>query len=170
MKGLNSGSMRASFHPPLSLLMTWLAHSSVATIVEKDGLFLMVEEIDAGQAVFNQPAGHLEEHETLFAAAVRETLEETGWRVELTDFLGLYHYPAPNGITYIRHCFVARPLQHDNTRKLDTGILAAHWLSADTILAPGFRARSPIVSRVLRDYLSGIRYPLSLIYHHGPLK
>jgi hypothetical protein len=65
---------------------------------------------------------------------------------------------------------VARPLQHDSARKLDSGIHAAHWLSADTILAPEFNARSPIVSRVLRDYLSGVRYPLSLIYHHGSLK
>jgi 8-oxo-dGTP pyrophosphatase MutT (NUDIX family) len=155
--------------------MTWLAHSSVATIVEKDGLFLMVEETvdDVDKAptgkstVFNQPAGHLEEHETLFAAAVRETLEETGWHVELTDFLGLYHYPAPNGVTYIRHCFVARPLRQEPGRELDTGIIAAHWLAADTILSPDFNARSPIVGRVLRDYLSGTRYPLSLIYHHG---
>ncbi|MGV3591598.1 MAG: NUDIX hydrolase [Gammaproteobacteria bacterium] len=147
--------------------MTWLAHSSVATIVERDGLFLMVEEVDEGRTVFNQPAGHLEEHETLFDAAVRETLEESGWHVELTGFLGLYHYPAPNGVTYIRHCFVARPLWHEADRKLDTGIVAAHWLSADTILAPGFNARSPIVGRVLRDYLDGTRYPLSLIYHHG---
>lgn len=147
--------------------MTWLAHSSVATIVERDGLFLMVEERDDGRTVFNQPAGHLEENESLFDAAVRETLEETGWHVELTDFLGLYHYPAPNGVTYIRHSFVARPLQHDAGRELDTGIIAAHWLSADTILAPAFKARSPIVARVLRDYLAGIRYPLSLIHHHG---
>jgi 8-oxo-dGTP pyrophosphatase MutT (NUDIX family) len=147
--------------------MTWLAHSSVATIVERDGLFLMVEEIDDGRTVFNQPAGHLEDNETLFDAAVRETLEESGWHVELTDFLGLYHYPAPNGVTYIRHCFVARPLRHEAMRELDTGIVAAHWLSADTILAPDFNARSPIVRRVLRDYLAGTRYPLSLIYHHG---
>jgi len=153
--------------------MTWLAHSSVATVVEKDGLFLMVEEtvegMDAGTTVFNQPAGHLEEHETLFEAAVRETLEETGWHVELTGFLGLYHYPAPNGVTYIRHAFAARPLRHDSERKLDTGIVAAHWLPAAAILAPGFHARSPIVARVLRDYLSGTRYPLTLIYHHGHL-
>lgn len=146
--------------------MTWLAHSSVATIVEKDGLFLMVEELDGARTVFNQPAGHLENGESLFEAALRETLEESAWQVELTDFLGLYHYPAPNGVTYIRHCFVARPLRHHAGRALDTGILAAHWLSADTILAPDFRARSPIVPRVLRDYLRGVRYPLDVIYHH----
>ena len=148
--------------------MIWLAHSSVATIVEKDGLFLMVEETDGADTVFNQPAGHLEANETLFEAAIRETLEETGWEVELTDFLGLYHYPAPNGVTYIRHCFAARALAHKSERTLDAGIIAAHWFSAETILAPDFKARSPIVSKVLRDYLSGTRFPLSLIYHHQP--
>lgn len=148
--------------------MTWLAHSSVATIVERDGLFLMVEETDHGRTVFNQPAGHLEEGETLFEAAVRETLEETAWLVELDSLLGLYHYPAPNGVTYIRHCFIARPLEHRAGQSLDSGIIAAHWLSADTILAADFKARSPIVQRVLRDYLAGTRYPLSLIHHHRP--
>lgn len=148
--------------------MVWLAHSSVATIVEKDGLFLMVEERDGDRVVFNQPAGHLDEGETLFDAAVRETLEETGWEVELTDFVGLYHYPAPNGVTYIRHCFAARPIQHCSGRELDTPIIAAHWLPANTILSDDFAARSPLVRRSLRDYLAGARYPLSLIYHHQP--
>jgi 8-oxo-dGTP pyrophosphatase MutT (NUDIX family) len=148
--------------------MVWYAHSSVATIVEKDGLFLMVEEHDGTSTVFNQPAGHLEANETLFEAAIRETLEETRWQVELTAFVGLYHYPAPNGITYIRHCFAARPLTYIADAELDEGILAAHWLSAEAILAPGFKARSPLVSKVLRDYLDGIRFPLSIIYHHQP--
>lgn len=146
--------------------MTWLAHSSVATIVERDGLFLMVEETDHGRTVFNQPAGHLEAGETLFEAAVRETLEETAWLVALDSLLGLYHYPAPNGVTYIRHCFVAHALEQRNGQPLDDGIIAAHWLSAERILAPDFPARSPIVQRVLRDYLAGTRYPLSLIHHH----
>jgi len=145
--------------------MTWYAHSSVATIVEQDGLFLMVEEDDAGRTVFNQPAGHLEADETLFDAALRETLEETAWRVRLQAFLGLYHYTAPNGITYIRHCFIADALAHEAGRQLDTGIIAAHWLPAERILAADFPARSPIVTQVLRDYLAGIRYPLNLIQH-----
>lgn len=148
--------------------MIWLAHSSVATIVEHNGRFLMVEERDSDRLVFNQPAGHLDEGETLFHAAVRETLEETGWEVELTHFLGLYHYPAPNGVTYIRHSFAARALRHHANRELDTPIVAAHWLTAAEIMAPNFAARSPIVRRSLQDYLKGHRYPLSLVYHHAP--
>jgi 8-oxo-dGTP pyrophosphatase MutT (NUDIX family) len=148
--------------------MPWYAHSSVATIVEKDGLFLMVEENNGTDTVFNQPAGHLEANETLFEAAIRETLEETRWQVELTAFVGLYHYLAPNGITYIRHCFAARPLTHIANAKLDEAIVAAHWLGSETILDPGFKARSPLVGKVLRDYLNGTRFPLSIIYHHQP--
>jgi len=146
--------------------MIWLAHSSVATIVERDGKFLMVEETDGDAVVFNQPAGHLEDRETLFRAAVRETLEETAWEVELTALIGLYHYPAPNGVTYIRHCFAATPVKHHPHLDLDEGIMAAHWFSAAQILDPAFRVRSPIVSRCLQDYLQGRRFPLDFIYHH----
>ena len=147
--------------------MLWYPHTTVATIVNHDGLFLMVEETDQGQTVFNQPAGHLDEGETLQAVAIRETLEETAWEVELESFLGTYQYRAPNnGITYIRHCFIAKPLRHHADRALDQDIIAAHWLSPESILAPEFRARSPIVRKVLEDYLSGRSWPLSVLYHH----
>ncbi len=147
--------------------MNWHPHTTVACIVEDNGRFLMVEEKDQGQTVFNQPAGHLDENETLYEAALRETLEETGWEVELNAFLGTYQYYSPhNGITYIRHCFIASPIRHYSERPLDTDIIAAHWLSAKEILAFDFKARSPIVGKVLQDYLAGQRFPLSLIYHH----
>ena len=68
--------------------MTWQPHITVATIVEDNGRFLMVEELKGGRAVLNQPAGHLDPHETLTEAAVRETLEETGWDVEATGIVG----------------------------------------------------------------------------------
>ena len=146
--------------------MTWTPHSTVATVVEKDGKFLMVEETDNGRTVFNQPAGHLDEGETLFEAAVRETLEETAWEVTLTDFLGTYVFRAPNGLTYVRHCFVASADRHHPHLPLDTGIIAAHWLSADVIMAPDFAVRSPLVAKAIDDYLAGKRLPLDSISHH----
>lgn len=148
--------------------MTWTPHSTVATVIEDNGRFLLVEETDAGRTVFNQPAGHLDEGETLFEAAVRETLEETGWHVTLTDYLGTYVYRAPNDVTYIRHCFIGKAIRHDPALPLDDGIIAAHWLSADDILAPSFAARSPLVTKALEDYLAGTRLPLSSISHHLP--
>ena len=148
--------------------MIWTPHSTVATVVEQDGKFLFVEETDNGKTVFNQPAGHLDEGETLFAAARRETLEETGWHVSLTDYLGTYVFKAENQITYIRHCFIAQADSHDPSLPLDEGIIAAHWISKDRILSADFAARSPLVKQCLQDYLDGKRYPLDLIHHHQP--
>ena len=155
------------FSDPLNKpAMSWTPHTTVATVVEDNGRFLLVEEIDSGQAVFNQPAGHLDEGETLFEAAVRETLEETAWHVTLTDYLGAYVYKAPNEVTYVRHSFVASARHHDDSLPLDKGIIAAHWLLPDEIFADGFAARSPLVARCVKDYLSGRRLPLDAVSHY----
>ena len=61
---------------------------TVATIVERDGRFLMVEEETRNGIRLNQPAGHLELGETLPAGATRETLEETGWHVSAIALVG----------------------------------------------------------------------------------
>ncbi|MDH1012665.1 NUDIX hydrolase [Pseudomonas nicosulfuronedens] len=145
--------------------MRWLAHVTVATIVEDQGRFLLVEEMSADKKqVFNQPAGHLEANETLLEAAVRETLEETGWDVELTAVTGIYLYTAPsNGVTYQRVCFAARPVRHHPERALDDGILGARWMTREELAAQPERWRSHLVLRCIDDYLEGERFPLALI-------
>jgi ADP-ribose pyrophosphatase YjhB (NUDIX family) len=144
----------------------WYAHVTVATVVFAKGRYLMVEERDktSGLSVFNQPAGHLEANETLRAAALRETREETGWDVALESVLGLALYTAPgNGTTYYRTTFCARPLQPLPNAALDTDILAVHWLDYEEILASSARMRSPLVLAAIEQHRSGIRYPLDLI-------
>ena len=144
--------------------MRFTPHVTVATIVEDNGRFLMVEELADGQAVFNQPAGHLEADESLIQAALRETLEETGWDVELTSVTGIYLYTAPsNGVTYQRVCFAAKALRHDAQRPLDEGIVAARWLSREELERQPERWRSELVLRCIDDYLAGERHALSLI-------
>lgn len=144
--------------------MNWYPHKTVATVVERDGHFLMVEEQADGSVVFNQPAGHLEAGESLLEAARRETLEETGWEVEPVRFLGLYHYTSTaNQTCYIRSCFIANPVRHHGDRQLDREIIKAHWLTFEQIEQLENQLRSPVVLRVLEDYRQGIGYPLSLI-------
>lgn len=149
----------------------WQPDVTVATIVERDGRFLMVEETTRGRLVFNQPAGHLEPNETLLQAAVRETLEETGWTVELEHFLGAYQWSAPSvedggtGRQYLRFAFVGRALSHDPDRELDTGIQQAVWLTRDEIESQVTKLRSPLVLRSLTDYWNGERYPLYVVGH-----
>jgi 8-oxo-dGTP pyrophosphatase MutT (NUDIX family) len=144
--------------------MTWQAHVTVATIVEDQGRFLFVEEIKGGRAVLNQPAGHLDPNESLQRAAVRETLEETGWDVELTSVVGIYLYTAPsNGVTYQRICFAAKALHHHPEYQLDEGIVGAVWLTRDELLAQQERWRSELVLRCLDDYLDGEHFSLDLL-------
>ncbi len=144
--------------------MIWTPHATVAVVVEDElGRFLIVEERSSGQIVFNQPAGHIEEDEAILDAVRREALEETGWDIEPEYFLGLYTYKAPaNGITYYRFCFTGKASRRV-TEELDTGIIAAHWLSLEDIRELGDRIRSPLVIRSIEDYRKGRCYPLDVI-------
>ena len=153
-------------------MAAWTPHVTVATVVEKDGRFLFVEEHSEGvtHTVFNQPAGHVESGETLIQAAIRETLEETGHTVEIDALLGIYTYTPPMfpDRTYYRFCFLAQSVNVDLNATLDTGIVRAVWMNLDELQETA-RARSPLVTKAIQDALSGQRYPLSLIYeHHSP--
>lgn len=141
----------------------WTPHVTVATVVVRDGRLLLVEEAIDGRQVLNQPAGHLEPDESLAAAAVRETLEETGWTVRLSAFIGTYQWTAPDGTPFLRFAYVAEALSHDPARPLDTGILRALWLTPAELKADPARLRSPLVWQVVADYLAGQRHPLSLV-------
>jgi 8-oxo-dGTP pyrophosphatase MutT (NUDIX family) len=143
----------------------WKPNTVVATIVERDGRFLLVEEEADGRAVFNQPAGHLDDGETLLEAARRETLEETAWHVEPVDLVGVYLVAPPGkDITYLRFCFRARALSHESGRKLDKEIIRAVWMTREEIAAETARHRSPLVLRCIDDAIAGQRHPLSLIH------
>ena len=151
----------------------WQPDVTVATVVVDGGRLLCVEEQAQGQLVLNQPAGHLEPDESLLQAALRETLEETGWDVRLTAFIGAYQWKAParpgedEGRHYLRFAFAAEPLAHDPARPLDEGIVRALWMSPSELRAASDRHRSPMVWRVVEDFLAGRRHPLELVAHLG---
>lgn len=136
--------------------MVWKPRATVATIVEQDNAFLMVEETQDGQRVLNQPAGHLDPGESLAQAAVRETLEETAYHVALTGFVGLYRWiHPPTEETYLRAVFAGQVLGQDPERPLDTGIIAAHWMDWPTLESWRDQLRTPMVRQCLVDYRQG---------------
>lgn len=146
----------------------WQPDVTVATVVVRDGQLLMVEEIVRGRQVLNQPAGHLEPDESLMAAAVRETLEETGWDIRLTAFLGAYQWTSPAVADrparhYLRFGFIGEPIRHDPARPLDSGIVRPLWLSPRQLRERAGEHRSPLVWEVVADYLAGRRQPLELL-------
>lgn len=141
----------------------WAPHVTVATVVFRAGQLLFVEEEKDGRRVLNQPAGHLEAGETLLEAAVRETREETGWEVRLTGFIGTYQWVASDGTPFLRFAFVAEPVRHHPEQPLDEGIVQALWLTPTALQADMARLRSPLVWQTVSDWLSGQRYPLSML-------
>lgn len=142
----------------------WQPDVTVATVVVREGRLLIVEEEAGGRRVLNQPAGHLEPDEAIVDAAVRETLEETGWAVRLTGFVGAYQWQAPEtGRSYLRLAFTADPVSHDPARPLDTGIVQALWLTPSELHARAGDHRSPLVWRVAADALAGRRLPLEAV-------
>lgn len=137
---------------------------TVATVVERGGRFLLVEEETRYGVKLNQPAGHLEAGETLPDAAARETLEESGWRVRPLALIGIYRWEAADsGATFVRFSFAGDAQAHDPARQLDAGIVRAVWLTYDEITARRADHRSPLVLRCIDDYRAGKRWPLALI-------
>ena len=145
-------------------------HLTVATVVERDGLFLLVEETRDGVQVINQPAGHVEPGESVLDAAVRETLEETGWRVRLTGFIGFSHHLAvASGITYYRVSFVAETETFDAQAEIDADIDAVVWLSLEELEQRVDGLRSPMVLDCVHRYRRGEVFPMAVFLNtKGP--
>jgi 8-oxo-dGTP pyrophosphatase MutT (NUDIX family) len=145
-------------------LSVWKPPSvTVAAIVERDGRFLFVEEMQDGRRVLNQPAGHLDPGESLIAACKREMLEETAHRYDPTGLVGIYRwYYQPADVTFLRFCFAGKILGIENT-PLDKEILALHWLSPEELKAKTPMHRSPLVQQCLDDHLAGKNFPLDVL-------
>jgi len=149
--------------------MQWKPNVTVAAIARQGQRFLLVEENADGSAVFNQPAGHMEEHESLVEAVKREVLEETAWQFHPEFLTGIYLYPNPyNGITYLRFCFFGECNDYDENRKLDKEIIRTVWMTRDEIKSSETKLRSPLVLKSLDDYLSGNLYPLEILNNIFP--
>lgn len=134
----------------------WLPRVTVATIVEKNKRFLMVEEMIRGEKIINQPAGHLEPNETLIDAAIRETLEETGWHIKIDYLVECSQWTSNNSKNhYIRFCFAATAISHEPQRSLDEGIISACWMSREEIAKSDKQLRSPLVLHHIDHYING---------------
>jgi 8-oxo-dGTP pyrophosphatase MutT (NUDIX family) len=146
--------------------MSFKPDVTVAAVIERDGRFLLVEEHIGGRLVLNQPAGHLEDSESLLAAVARETLEESAWHFAPSALVGIYLWKQPeNGRSFLRVAITGSVTQHEPLRRLDHGIERTLWLPRDQIVAKSARLRSPMVLRCVDDYLAGARYSLDVLQH-----
>lgn len=146
--------------------MIWKPNTTVAAVVEREGKFLLVEELTTEGIRLNQPAGHLEDNETMLQAVIRETFEETAYLYKPQSLLGIYQWRHPGkNITYMRFAFIGTVSNHDPLQKLDEGIIRAVWMSAEEIRASTITHRSTQVLTCIEHYLAGQRFPLSVLTH-----
>ena len=124
--------------------MRWNPEVTVAAIVERDGRFLMVEERIDGRLVLNQPAGHLEDRETLIEAVIRETREETAWRFHPEALVGTYLWRNPDNERTLPALRVLRHRRRPPAEQpLDIGIVRAVWMTHDAVAGA---ARAPALA------------------------
>ena len=148
--------------------MVWKPHVTVAAVVQRDGKFLLVEEETEAGLAFNQPAGHLEQGESLLEAVVREALEETAYRFKPTHLVGIYNWQHPaKDVTSLRFAFGGELRGYEAERRLDEGIVAARWLTLDEVRATEARHRSPLILRCIEDLMAGKSAPLDLLVHYA---
>jgi 8-oxo-dGTP pyrophosphatase MutT (NUDIX family) len=146
----------------------WKPNVTVAAIIEHDGKFLLVEEETNRGNRYNQPAGHLEDNETILDAVIRETLEESAYDFTPEFLVGIYHWKHPvNQVTYLRFAFAGKLGAHYPQQKLDQGIVQAVWMSLDEIKQKQELTRSPQVLLCIEDYLAGKRFPLAALTYLG---
>jgi phosphatase NudJ len=130
-------------------------NATVAAVVVHQNKFLLVEEIENGKKVFNQPAGHLEANENLIAAIEREVLEETGLALTPDYASGIYYFHRPeNNLYYLRFCFVIELDSFLKGTPQDDEIIDTHWLTFKEIKEKSSQLRSKLVLECIEDYLS----------------
>lgn len=122
-------------------------------LVEKDGKFLLVQEAQPrAYGLWNTPAGHIDEGESVKQAAVRETKEESGYDVSIERELYIYQTENNHEI----HIFLARVTGGDLRFPKDE-ILDASWLTNDEIriLESEQKLRGPYVVSAIDEYMKG---------------
>ena len=143
--------------------MIWAPRVTVAALVCYQEKYLLVEEACDGVVVYNQPAGHLERGESIVAAVIRETHEETGGQLQPSHLVGIYRWQHPDkDLTYLRFC-IAGVLNepHGELIPRDKDIRRTLWLDYEEI-KKAKNLRSPLVLRCIEDFRQGHRYPLEL--------
>ncbi len=133
--------------------------------VRRGDEYLLVHEAKHGQRWY-LPAGRVEPGETLIAAALRETLEETGVPVRVTGLIRLEHTPHPGG-SRVRAIYLAEPVAATPPKSVpDEESLGAAWVRLADLHRYPLRGDEV---RELIEYLEadGPVYPVTLIRHEG---
>ena len=146
----------------------WKPSVTVAAVIERDGLYMLIEEHTPEGLRLNNPAGHLDPGESPEQGVAREVLEETAHAFTPTTLVGIYlsrflRESTGEDVTYLRFCYCGDLGEEEQGRALDTGIVRTLWMTPEEIRASSDRHRSPLVLRCVEDHLAGQRFPMNAV-------
>lgn len=130
-------------------------YAAAAAIVEnEDGEILMVQEAkDHIHEKWDFPGGGWEDNESVIDCVEREVLEETGYSIELTGFLGVYNGESmEDGTEVIAFMFTGKPKKKEN-RELEEDILQEEWFNPEEITSLDLRKdnRKDMIERYQKE-------------------
>lgn len=146
----------------------------VGGLLEKDGKFLLVRESqrkgpDNGK--WSHPAGWIDVGENPVTGGKREVEEETGVRFTPTAVLGIYSLVREdiekelNAVAHaIKIIFIGEFTDSDGS--LHDDVTEIRWFTPEEIESMDNKTlRDLDIKQMVRDYISGKKYPLSIITH-----
>jgi len=124
---------------------------ATAVVIHEDGHGVLLHKREDFR-VWALPGGSLDAGETTEQAAVRETEEETGFKIELKYYVGEYHRPQLNDVRFVYCGYVVggEPIYKGPET------LAVAWFSPDDL--PNRLA--PSVREIVQDSLGGPSNPV----------
>jgi len=132
-----------------------------STLIYHEGRFLLIKSLTGPTAgLWNTPGGKLEDGETFEEAAVRETFEETGYKVELGKLVNVYYFSDDKGRQVIKRVYEGKIVGGE--LRLEGGkVLQVLWLSGNEV--PDLGPATFGATQSIRDYLNGklgtVHYP-----------
>lgn len=125
----------------------------VGCIIEKNNSFVIVKEAKKhAYGKWNLPLGHLEELENIIEGAKRESEEETGLKLEVNGFVGVYQHKGSNGDSIIMIILSASPLEGE-LKYQKNELLDAKWVTFEEFeRMPQDSIRSKDIINAVNDY------------------
>jgi len=129
-----------------------VSNFATAVVLHEDGKQVLLHQREDFR-IWALPGGTIEPDETPEQAAVRESLEETGYEIEIERLIGQYHRPQLNDTRFVyRCCVVGGEAIQSGPETVQVG-----WFLPGELP----RALSPATSEIINEALSANVEPIS---------
>ncbi len=120
-------------------------------VIGQNGKYLLVQEKkEKVRGLWNFPAGHVDEGESIEEAAIKEAKEETGYNVELIRKIDIYQSSISSPV---KHAFEARIIG-GTLQFPEDEIMDARWFTFEEIAAMEDQLRGEWVLDAIRRMLA----------------